>query len=73
MFVWLTVLEKCAKFRDPRLNGSGEILHKAVGCDIFGRFSNFNKSPPEAASDVISGRTLDSVGTDALKVLIILG
>ena len=36
---------------------------KAIGCGIFGRFSNFDKCQPEAAGDVISGMALDYVST----------
>ena len=60
----LTVPDKCVKFRDPHLNRSGEIQMKAVGCDIFGRFSNFDKSRPEVAGDVISDVAVEQVGVD---------
>ena len=53
--VGLTVADKCVTFRDPRSNRSGEIRLKAVGCGIFGRFSNFDKCRPEGAGDVTSG------------------
>ena len=38
---------------------------KAVGCGIFGWFSNVHKCRPQAAGDVISGLALDYVGMDA--------
>ena len=53
-FVGPIVSDKCVKFCDPRLNRSGEIKPKADGCDIFGRFSNFDYCRSEVASDVIS-------------------
>ena len=58
MVVRLIVLDKRVKFRDPRLNRSGETQPKAVGCGIFGRFSNFDNCQQEAVGDVISGATL---------------
>ena len=59
-----TVPDRWVKFRDPRLNHSGEIRPKAVGCCIFSRFSNFYKCRPEVAGDVISGVALEHVGMD---------
>ena len=41
------------KFRDPRLNRSGEIQAEVVECGIFGRFWNFDNCRPEVAGDVI--------------------
>ena len=38
--------------------------NKAVGCSIFGRFSNLDKYRPDAAGDVIYDTALDYVGTD---------
>ena len=53
------------KFCDPHLNHSGEIRPKAVRGGIFSCFSNFDKCRPEVvAGDVISGVSVDSVGTD---------
>ena len=54
------------KFEDGFGTALGLILNasKAVGCSIFGRFSNLDKCRPEAACDVISGRALEYVGTD---------
>ena len=63
--IGLTVPDKCVKFRDPRLNGSREIRPKAVGCGIFGRFSNFSKCLPAVAGDVIFGVTSGYVSADA--------
>ena len=37
---------------------------KAVGCGIFGHFSNFDKCRPEVAGEVVSGTALDYVGLD---------
>ena len=36
-----------------------KIRTKAVGCGIFGRFSNFHKCRSEVAGDVISGVAVD--------------
>ena len=47
------ILEKFPKFRDPCLNRSGEIQPRAVGCGIFGRFSNFDNCRPEVVGDVV--------------------
>ena len=63
----LTVPNECVKFRAPRLNRSGEIRHKAVGCGIFGRFLNFDKNPPEKAGDVISSTALDNASMDVFE------
>ena len=40
------------------------ILYKAVGSGIFGRFPNEDNSRSEVADDVISGVALDCVGVD---------
>ena len=43
------------------------IIHnanKAVGCDIFGSFSNLGTCRPEVAGVVISGVAFDSISTD---------
>ena len=53
MLVGLIVINKCLKFRDPRLNRSGEI-----------RFSNMDNCRPEVAGDVISSVALDHIGMD---------
>ena len=54
-FAGLTVADNRVKlFRDHRLNRSGEIQPKAIGCSIFGHFSNFCNRRPEVAGDVIS-------------------
>ena len=37
---------------------------KAVGGDIFDRFSNFDKCRPEVAGDVMSRKASEYVGTD---------
>ena len=42
-FVRLAILDKCVKFRDPRVNRSPEILLEAVEGGIFDRFSNVHK------------------------------
>ena len=60
----LAVSDEFVKFRDPRLNRSGEILPKAVGCGIFDRFSNCDKCRPEEAADVIFGIALDYFSAD---------
>ena len=60
----LAVPDKHLKVRDPRLNNYREIRPKAVGCGIFGRFSNFDKCRPELAGDVISGVALAHIGMD---------
>ena len=41
-FVRPVVPDKFVKFRDPRLNHSGEILPKAIGGGIFDRFYRDN-------------------------------
>ena len=62
--MWPTINHKVEKCGDPRLSRSGEIRLKAVGCSIFGRFSNFDKCRPETAGDVISSVALAFVGLD---------
>ena len=68
-----TVPDKRVKFRDPKLNRSGEIRPKAVGCSILGIFSNFDKCRLEAAGDVISGVALDKAGVNVHTEFVILG
>ena len=63
-FVWPIVPDKCVKFCDARLNNSGEIQPKAVGCSIFGCFSNFDNYRPEVDGDVVYSAALDYVGMD---------
>ena len=72
------VLRRCRyssleKFEDAFDTALGLMLHciipnanKSVGCGMFGRFSNLDKFRLEAAGDrdVISGITLEYVGTD---------
>ena len=41
-----------------------QIRPKAVGSDIFGRFSNFDKCRLEVDGDVISGVAVEYVGVD---------
>ena len=48
------------KFRDPRLNRSGEIPPEAVGGVISGRFSKVDNIRPEVASDVMPGVVADT-------------
>ena len=60
-FVGLTVPNKFVKFRDPRLNLSGEIRPKALH---FRPFSNFDKCRLEVAGDVISGVAVDWISVD---------
>ena len=63
------VPDKCIQFRDPRLNSSGEIQPKAVGCGIFFRFSNVDNCRAELTGDVISGKALEYLGLDVLAKL----
>ena len=58
------VPDKFVQFRDPRLNSSGEMQPKAVGCGIFGRFSNFDNWRPEVTCDVMFQATFEHVGVD---------
>ena len=44
-FVRLTGPDKYAKFRDPRLNSSPEILPEVIGGGIFDRFLQLLKLP----------------------------
>ena len=64
-FVRLTVPDKCVQFCYPHLNCSGEIRPKAIGCSIFGCFSNIDICRQEVAGDVLSGVALESVRMDA--------
>ena len=48
---------------------SQEIRPKAVGCGIFGRFSNISKCRPELPGDVISSAALGYVGLDVCAKL----
>ena len=43
---------------------------EVVGCDIFGRFLNFNNCRPEVLSDVISAAVVEPTG---MKVLVQFG
>ena len=66
--------DKWAKFRDPRVNRSGEIQLKAVGYGTFGHFSNFDNSQPDVSGDVISDATSDlSVFMLSMQNLVIQG
>ena len=58
------VPDKCVKFRDPRLNRSGEIQPKAVGSSIFGRFLISDNCRPKIAGDVISAVVVEYIGMD---------
>ena len=64
MFVGPIVTDKCVKFRNLRLNRSGEIQPKADVCGIFDRSSNFDNCRPEVADDDTSGAALDHVALD---------
>ena len=52
--------DKAVKFRDQRLNRSGDIRPVAIGGGIFDRFFR-NNFRPEVASDVISGVVVDQM------------
>ena len=64
VFVGSIVLIRLVKFRDTRLNNSGEIQPKAIGCSIFFRFSNFDNCRSKIAGDLISGEALGYVSLD---------
>ena len=55
------------KFRDPRVNRSGEIRHEVIGGGIFDSFFRDNFRP-EVASVVVS-RAVVEVGTDVGVIL----
>ena len=54
-FVGPVVFDERVKFHDPRLNCSEESQPKAIGCGIFGRFSNADNCRPEVTGDILSG------------------
>ena len=57
------ILDKCVKFRDPRLNRSREIPSKAVRDGILDSVFRYNFRP-EVENDVISSVAVDYVGMD---------
>ena len=64
-FVELIARYKLAKFSDPLLNRSQEILLETVGCGIFASFFRENFRP-EVVIEVISGFALERIGMDGL-------